>query len=478
LAVIRHHREQVALAAIVACYLFLGILYAVLTPAWQVPDEPAHYNYIRQLAAGTLPVIEMGDYDQEALSLLTSERVPAGSPLDAIQYEDHQPPLYYLAATPLFLLFGGALLPLRLFSVLLGAGVVILTWAIGRSVAPDRPLIALTGAGLVATIPQHVAMLAGANNDSLAELLLALALLGTVTPLGAERPRRSWILGLLLGAIFLTKSQAYVAAPVIAVAIMVRGWRERDTRWLIRWLVGVLGVGLLIGTLWWARNLSVYGNLDWMGIAQHNRVVAGQPTTAAWIAAHGWGATLQRFAQFTFQSFWGMFGWMGVVLDARIYKALVVLTGLLVFGFGLHLVSNRTPWRRGTLARAPWLLALSTALTVAGYLWYNATFVQHQGRYLFPALIPLSLAAGAGIMEISRPRAARITTAVLIGAGLVSLLLGSKAMTVYCVGLGLLVQLNSGLRPGRRWALSATIILGLACLALISLFFFVIPALA
>ena len=28
------------------------------------PDEPAHYNYIRQLVAGSLPVMEAGDYDQ------------------------------------------------------------------------------------------------------------------------------------------------------------------------------------------------------------------------------------------------------------------------------------------------------------------------------------------------------------------------------------------------------------------------------
>ena len=36
--------EQGILALIILTYMALGILYAVVTPPWQVPDEPAHYN--------------------------------------------------------------------------------------------------------------------------------------------------------------------------------------------------------------------------------------------------------------------------------------------------------------------------------------------------------------------------------------------------------------------------------------------------
>ena len=42
------------------------------------------------------------------------------------------------------------------------------------------------------------------------------------------------------------------------------------------------------------------------------------------------------------------------------------------------------------------LLAVWVVLTVGGYLYYNVTFVQHQGRYLFPALIPIGLAFAIG----------------------------------------------------------------------------------
>jgi hypothetical protein len=36
-------------------------------------------------------------------------------------------------------------------------------------------------------------------------------------------------------------------------------------------------------------------------------------------------------------------------------------------------------------------------LTFGGLLYYNFTFVQHQGRYLFPALIPLGLLFTLGL---------------------------------------------------------------------------------
>ncbi len=42
------------------------------------------------------------------------------------------------------------------------------------------------------------------------------------------------------------------------------------------------------------------------------------------------------------------------------------------------------------------ILTLLFVLTLGGYLYYNLTFVQHQGRYLFPALIPIGLAFSIG----------------------------------------------------------------------------------
>ena len=64
--------------------------------------------------------------------------------IDPIRYESHQPPLYYLLATPVFLL-GRALgmetplLPLRLFSMALGLASLLVAYRLVRTLVPGSP---------------------------------------------------------------------------------------------------------------------------------------------------------------------------------------------------------------------------------------------------------------------------------------------------------------------------------------------------
>ena len=81
--------------AIIAVYLVLAVLFAVYTPAWQNPDEPAHYNYVKYLAdQHRFPVLKPGDYPGEYLEEIKAARFPPEMSVEAIRYEFHQPPLY------------------------------------------------------------------------------------------------------------------------------------------------------------------------------------------------------------------------------------------------------------------------------------------------------------------------------------------------------------------------------------------------
>jgi len=87
------------LLAIILAYLVVGALYAALTPPWQAPDEPAHYNYVRYLAENRrLPVLQMGDYPHDYLEEIKAAKFPATMSIDPIRYEFYQPPLYYVLA--------------------------------------------------------------------------------------------------------------------------------------------------------------------------------------------------------------------------------------------------------------------------------------------------------------------------------------------------------------------------------------------
>lgn len=422
-------RPHFFLLGIIVLYLIVGALFAAQTPPWQAPDEPAHYNVVRQMAAGNLPVIEPSDYDESYRAQAVSSKFGPDYPVEPLTYEDWQPPLYYLLLTPVFLASDGALLPLRLASLIIGLGILVATYAIAGHMWPARHWRALTSTAFVALLPQHVAILASVNNDSLAELIIALILWSLVVLSARESPRqppsaRDWsVLGILLGIGFLTKLTVFIMAPVIVYTI-VRTFRG-DWPAIFRAGAFVFLPALLLGSIIWVRNMFVYGFLDPLGILAHDAVVLGQPRTSEWFALYGIGETMQRFVTTTFRSFWGQFGWMGVLMDPRIYQILLAFSLMVLAGLLWQwLAASR---RRAAGARGDGrdlgirsILLVTFLMNVLLYAAYNVTYVQHQGRYLFGALIPISLAVTAGIAAWLQPVSRRWPGTALVIPGLLA----------------------------------------------------------
>ncbi len=569
-------RARWILAAILAVYTLLAVLFAVYTPPWQAPDEPAHYNYVRYLVdKGKFPVLQMGDYSQGYLDWIKEAKFAPILSIDGIRYEFHQPPLYYLLAAPLFAVTGGALLPLRLFSVLLGAGLVVLAYLTGRRVFPAQPVLGLAAAAFVAFLPQHLATVAQVSNDVLGELLVAallLLLLGRI-----ERDARAdagsrgqgvrgkadyALLGVLCGLVLITKTTAYIAVLLAGIVLPWEWRRERAALARVALELGlVVAPAALISFPWYLRDVLTYGWPDFLGLARHDSVVIGQMRLTEYVARLGWSSYAQRLVTFTFESFWGVFGWQGVPMDARVYTALAIFSavagvGLLARaaflvlpgGAGLSrglkvpaaaasgpLPADRLPcilsaavmppartirrrpagrpavqregrssgpgaarspgWpplaadaRRGAFPGAGYALALCglcVFLSVAVYAWYNLQFVQHQGRYLFTALIPLAMGLALGWEEALRPERSRALAAglallavVLLAAGL----MGSQGVPKWPVALALLSAAAFAVRPwlparldGLLFALPYA---ALPLIALYALFGAIVPQLA
>jgi len=388
------------LAAIVVAYLVIASLYAIETPAWQVPDEPAHYNYIVQIVqTGQIPSLQAGDWNNTYLNTLKDAHFAPeaiNGQLSTIRYEDHQPPLYYLAETPIAALTNDNLIAMRLFSVLIGAGVVIVAFAVIMALFPTQPILALATAAFIAFLPQHVAMMAGVENDGLTELLIGLTLWACLHYL-AGAPISPIVIGLCVGLALITKVTSYSLVGVVGLT-----WLLYTVR--MRWKLGralqeaarFAIPALILAGIWWLHEIQMYGFPDFLGLRRHAIVVVGQQSTFNYLTQNGLSQTIRDGIVTSFHSFWGQFGWMGVPLPNSYYTVLAVFT--LFCAIGAVIAFNRyraqLSWaqRDGLI-----ILAISGLLAIAEIVYYNLSFVQFQGRYLYPGLIAIAFCFATGL---------------------------------------------------------------------------------
>jgi hypothetical protein len=197
------------------------------------------------------------------------------------------------------------------------------------------------------------------------------------------------------------------------------------------------------------------------------------------LARLGAAGLVKEFILTTFRSFWAQFGWMGLLVDQRIYLILALLCAVVWLGLVLFATNftNLSPEKRMALG----LLALSAFFTLLSYLWYNLTFVQHQGRYLFPALIPIGLAFALGLREILARGNAKIAAFLLLAGVLIlaakGLVTGDfNKLSIFLLGGAAVAFGIKALLPQKYDDLVFALpYLGLLGLDLICLFKFIVP---
>ena len=249
--------ENKLIRAILLLFILIGFSYALVTPAFEASDELWHYPMVRHLADGNpLPVqvydpALAGPWKQEA----------------------SQPPLYYYVAAGLtfwvdtadmetvrwlnphvdngvitadgninlaihpdsFSSWEGTLLAIRiirLFSVLLGAWTVLLTYLIAKEVVPDRPYIALAAAAVDGFTPMFVFISGAVNNDNLAIPLASLGMLLLIRMVTRPDTRPLWqsalLVGAVIGAAVLTKQGTIGLIPLSFGAYFIAIWQQNN----------------------------------------------------------------------------------------------------------------------------------------------------------------------------------------------------------------------------------------------------------
>jgi hypothetical protein len=110
---------------------------------------------------------------------------------------------------------------------------------------------------------------------------------------------------------------------------------------------------------------------------------------------HVSGRYVGSFVSDVFRSFIGNFGQLSVRLPETLYELYAVAFGVAAIGILAHL------WQVGFEDRQIGVATLFVTLAVAGMVYYNLTFSQLQGRYLFLVISLVGLMSARGLRSIS-----------------------------------------------------------------------------
>lgn len=469
-------RVPLPLTLLLLVVALFGTAWSLLTPAWQVPDEIAHFAYVQTIAEnGRLPGKQGGSYSTElsqAVSVTNSQPTifsraahPEWAPVveRAFDQQDGQlnradggggmpaagyPPLYYaFEALAYRIAYDGNIWTrlgvTRLASMLWLLVTTTAVWLLAGELFGRRRLPQLLAAATAGLWPMVVHVSAGVNPDSMLYALFTLALWQGVVLLKRGLTTRNAVsFGFLIGAATITKLSALALVPP---AVVLLAWLAFTTRSRPGLLAAGLGVvALALPTAAWTG----YARIDSRSAyAQVSDVANSVPGTAR--------PQLREFVSYLWQFYlpklgfmtdvrhhvpvisdlpvyntwlgmsWGAFGWVTNWYPAWAYRLFAAVTALIAL-LAIFGALRRRNWVRDPRQLGPILFLAGVAITTVGALhWTDYQFYVSgrglfaQGRYLFPLVGVAASVVAFGLCAL--PGRARSVAAAVWLAGLILL---------------------------------------------------------
>jgi 4-amino-4-deoxy-L-arabinose transferase-like glycosyltransferase len=440
------------ICALVAC--LSAASWSYITPPFQVPDEPDHFAYVKQLAeTGSLPTSgrqnAYTDEERFALEALRYEQLrqdPSSRALfsraeqrnlDAslaafnrtsergssnVGSAFREPPLYYaLQSIPYSLGSGGTLLDrlqlMRLFSALMAGFTALFTFLFLRETLPRTRWAWTVGTLCVALSPLFGFMSGALNPDALLFAVSAALFYCVARAFRRGFTTRSAIVtGVVIAVGFLTKLNFVGLAPgaFLALGILaVRGARSSG-RGALRAAAIAAAIGCIPVVVFLASNAAAHQPAFGI-ISDAIRITRGSPLDEA---NYIWQFYLPRLPgtvndftglsttrQLWFDGYVGRFGWLDTFFPGWVYTAALLTAGLIAGLCARGLLAARAALRGRASELAVYALMTLGVLVLVGADSYNGFQTSAAGyaqaRYLLPMLpllaAVLALAArGAG----------------------------------------------------------------------------------
>jgi len=428
-------RVPAACAACAAIGFAHAALWAVVTPPFQVPDEPAHIGYAQYLAeTGKVPSGKGDPYAGEELAALQwvpfdIETKPSWFPSDRrrlfrildsptltrsssgeASVATNYPPLYYaLEAIPYRIAYGANFLDRVFFMRLMSALIAGLTvafvffflrellpgtrwaWTVGALAVAFQPMVGFLGGGVT---PDNLLF---ATSAALIWLLARAFRVGLTAPLGGA-------IGVAAAAGVLTKQTMFGLLPGAALGLALMVWRAPPERRrdAVR---GVVLAGLVLVVpfgLWLAASHGLYDRINSSVSAGFTNAEAGTNTSLKGQLFYLWQVVFPPLPGMTdqtpnnilwkvyVQGFIGRFGWFQFEFQQWVYwlglGVLVSIAGLAAAGLARGRAALRSRWPEA-LTYAAIAAGLLLFVEVAAYRYRtNSGQFFEQARYLLPLL--------------------------------------------------------------------------------------------
>ena len=396
-------------------FLLLSVLFVLISPVFETPDEDLHLQYINYISMyGSLPNqyegmknpdMQVGQGHQHPLYyIFTGAFVNLLHPnkkleVNAVRNNLHEWNGGTTGKVPCYNHMVGDFFPtsadkilfyfFRFLSVLFGLINVIFIYKIAKLVFPDSDWVYLPVA-FVATLPQFVFITGSINSDNLAGMFSTIIIYFAFRILKDRVNIKYYILlGIFLGLGILTKKTLLFLVPGLVFIFGYFIYKDRNFKNHIRNFVITFFLAVIICGWFFYRNYNLYGGF--LGTQMEIDTMSYLINKESIFPEYFFG----EFFPQLYSTFIAKYGWMNLRLPTFVYVIYSVIN-LCAF-IGLMIFIKKAKFNNIYL-----LFALIFAcLCFFGILYFNLIFKQYQGRYMFPVISMIALLFGWGVNEFS-----------------------------------------------------------------------------
>ncbi|RME98673.1 MAG: DUF2142 domain-containing protein [Chloroflexi bacterium] len=443
--------DQKILVLLLGLTIIRGIIYISIFPPWLAPDEPAHFEAIRLLGqvdawpdrltyqASPMHPDMKASFDEFRVWQISRHVPPSGD--NSQTFIQYYPPtstasivsterysiLYHLLLAPVSKISTSfdivtQVYLLRLVSLVIVVLTVGIGWSTVRRLFAGSLVYPAAVAAFLAFLPMHLHVNTSINTDAPATLLVFLfwwALLRIFFD-GPSFWRTALVATIFVLAIIIKPTTIYIIPTLMAAVII---FLARRFHW--KWPVStVLLAGLIVTTF--------FGAIFLFQLTSTGRVLSLTPADLSRLNLDVFNVTQEHLYTYaialhwSFLSFWGLFGWANLHIPfAWLWwlGAFVVLSGIGVAIFvWRHILNPSSSDLRFSAPQRDMLLALLFGAIFAMIQLYVPVLATQSlrwgppARYIFPALLPLSLYLFLGYRQMIPARFRQFALPVWVSA--------------------------------------------------------------